>query len=528
MGIGHAMAIDLGRRRFRALQCSGGQVIRIKRTFIKDYPAEMKSDDAQALGQWIGQQLKAAGFPKGKAVIAIGREHVGVKRMSLPTTVEDELPDMTRLAMQRELPFDADAAVIDFVPVDRDHISTTVLAVAVPRTMVEFAETVARSAGYGVERISLRTMGAAALLNSMPRDAEANAHGILGIDITGEGVEFCLVSNGSIRFSRAAEVPQPGDRLAIADAVVTETRRTWMSYRIGDAAPEIQHAIIMGDQRVSAYAAGPLSEMLKIPVAVLHRHPRVESAGSDEFDPIWPLAGLLLESSSTRSAQLIDFAHPRQAPDLSARTRIRRMLAAAAILLIAGLCWTLARSDLNSLQSKVDSLKKQQSDESPAYFKYRRAVYKVEHLRRWQSLTADWLNHAAHLASMAPPADRVVLDSWTGILEAGDVKFDKVSSKWSSAQQVTIVIDGEAKDRQTADAFREALVQTTLYTTNTPGSEAAGGKRLPFGFTYRLRTREGSPLETESHLAVPSNATPTANPPEKSSAEQLAASEGVK
>src|SRR5207244_3408756 len=54
---------------------------------------------------------------------------------------------------------------------------------------------------------------------------------LLLIDILGESVEFCVIggSDGTIQFSRAAEVPHPQDRLAIADAVITETRRTWMS-----------------------------------------------------------------------------------------------------------------------------------------------------------------------------------------------------------------------------------------------------------------------------------------------------------
>ena len=508
MGARHAIAIDLGRKRFRALHASAGQSVRIKRALSLDYPVELAVEDPQALGHWIGQQMKAGGFPRGKAVISIGREHVGVKRMLLPTNLDSELPDMTRLAMQRELPFDADSAVIDFVPVDRGPTSTTVLAVAVPRKMVEFAEAVALAAGYGVERITLRTMGVAVLLNGLPRDADAAGGGMLGIDVTGEGVEFCLLANGAIRFSRAAEVPQPGDRLAIADAVVTETRRTWMSYRIGDDAPEVQGAVVMGDRRVSAYAATPLKEMLKIPVQVLESHPRIET-GSQDLDGLWPLAGLLLEPSQGRAAPLIDFANPRKAPDLSARTRIRRMLAAAAVLLIAGLAWTLARNDLQSLRDQAATLKKQQLSETPGYARYVRTRYRLDHLRHWESIHADWLKHASHLASMSPPPDRVVFDSWSGTLKPGKIEFNKSNGKWASSQDVTIVLDGEAATRETADAFRESLVQTSIYNANATGAETAGGKRMPFGFTYRLRTRAGSPGTADNgNLAAPNSEKP--------------------
>ncbi|MCI0362844.1 MAG: hypothetical protein L0219_03120, partial [Phycisphaerales bacterium] len=378
MKSGDAIAIDLGRRRVRVLLAGAGRgrgILKIKRTLVEDYPSDLNADDPEAVGRWLGGRLIAARVPRGRATIAIGREHVGLKRMTLPTSENDELPDMTRLAMQRELPFDADSAVIDFVPVERRPASTTVLAVAVPRPVIDFACAMARAAGVGIERISLRTMGAAALLNGMdqedsmlsklefglkaagngavevtagangstvgspqqdavavldwPRSADRaakpqrgqSASG-LAIDVTGEGVEFCLVANGAIRFSRAAEVPQPQDQLAIADAVVTETRRTWMSYRIGDDAGDVQVALVMGDRRVSEYAAGPLEQMLKVPVQVVGSHPRIDANGH-EMDRHWPLAGLLLERAL--SAEVIDFSRPRRAPDVGARTRQRRL-----------------------------------------------------------------------------------------------------------------------------------------------------------------------------------------------------------
>ena len=110
----HAIAVDLGRRRLRALLAVRGRApgagrgrpgLRVKRALIEDFPADMNLDDPQVVGQWVGQRLNAAGFPGGRATLAIGREHVVLKRITLPTTDDAELPDMTRLAMQRELPF---------------------------------------------------------------------------------------------------------------------------------------------------------------------------------------------------------------------------------------------------------------------------------------------------------------------------------------------------------------------------------------------------------------------------------------
>jgi hypothetical protein len=572
MGARNAIAIDLGPRRLRAILAKrtdgarSGAILQIKRALVEDFPSGLSIDDPIAVGHWIRNRLHAAGFPKGSATIAIGREHVGLKRITLPTVDEAELADMTRLALQRELPFDADSAIIDFVPVERGPASTTVLAVAVPQPVIEHARIVARAAGFGIERISLRTMGAAALLRdfgfwlsderSLPRTngevqpsalkaAEAsNGESVsvelldapshrqskienpksssgLAIDITGEGVEFCVVANGAIRVSRAAEVPQPQDMLAVADAVVTETRRTWMSYRVGEDAGDVPMAIVMGDRRVSEYASGPLMEMLKVPVEVLKQHPRVDARGQD-MDRLWPLAGLLLEPSVGN--ELIDFAHPRQAPDAGAAMRVRMLIAAGLIIVVLLGLWTLSQRHLRSLRQQATVLAKKESDAKPGYDRSRRDRYKLEHLKQWISVRADWLTHATYLTSIAPPTDRVVLDSWRGTLSFPGVAYDKKTDKWLTPERVmTIELDGEALNREMADAFREALVQTSVYNTSSTGADTMGGKRLPYGFTYRLRTKIASPgpsVAPQPPSAPPVSAQEHTNPSSEARASQ--------
>jgi hypothetical protein len=206
------------------------------------------------------------------------------------------------------------------------------------------------------------------------------------------------------------------------------------------------------------------------------------------------LAGLLLERSG--HAAVIDFNAPRRAPDVAARKRIRAMLAAAIMLLTLGVLGTVARRDLQNLRSTAGTLADRQSDEVKDYARYWRDKYKLEHLRQWESIEADWLQHASYLTAIAPAPGAIVLDELNGTLETRGVQYDKKTDKWSADKEMTIVLDGEAMTRETADAFRENLVQTTVYTTSTTGADKLGGKRLPYGFMYRLRTRASSvPLE---------------------------------
>lgn len=520
------IAIDIGRRRFRALQASrNSDGLTITRTVVDDLPADVTIDDPEALGEWVGERLRTAGFSRAPATVALGREHVGLKRITLPTTEESELAEMTRLAMLRELPFDAESAVIDYVPVERGGASTTVLAVAVPRPVIENARRVARAAGLKVERIALRTMGAAALIKSEVSGGRCQVSGEdrsqdstmaldtchltpdtsssgIAIDITGEGVEFAVVTGGTIQFSRAAEVPHPQDQLAIAEAVVTEARRTWMSYRIGDDSPGVERAVIMGERRVSHYAAGPLAEMLKVQVEVLEAHPRVRTAargrgevraGAVDMDQLWPLAGLLLEPVLNGRADLVNFARPRKPPDPAAQARTRRLLAAglALVALLGG--FTFARRDLAEKQREAERLTTQSKEGVTGYARYWRDHYRLDHLQQWDSVGVDWLKHASYLSEIAPPPEQVVFDSWTGTLSFPGVTYDAKTGKWAATQEMVIVIDGEALDRKTADGFRDTLMQNPVYTTSTTGADAIGGRRMPFGFTYRLRSLVPAP-----------------------------------
>jgi Tfp pilus assembly PilM family ATPase len=523
-----AIAIDLGRRRLRALLAEReGGILRVKQVLMKDVPEQLDIDDVEQYGEWVSRSLAEAGFPKGKATIALAREHVGLKRIHLPTTDDAELPEMTRLAMQRELPFDAETAVIDFVPLKREQTSTTVLAVAVQQKVLDHAKAIARHAKLGVERISLRSMGSALILRYLGDDGSAeevyplergdadrdlppsrSAESILAVDITSDSIEFCVVENGCVRFSRAAEFGSGMHSELIVESVLTETRRTWMSYRIAEGTTEIRHAILMGDRQVCEEVAGPLTEMLRVKVEVLSGHPLVDSGGN-EMARVWPLAGLLLESG--HETQTIDFANPRKAPDLAAARRKRLFMVAALLLIVLLGLWTFATRDLAALERELAQLQSQQRTLLPEYARFNRDGMKLRHLQQWESVNVDWLEHLVMLGSMTNgttiaggaegtpdgPTRAIVLDSWQGSQQFRGVRFDRRSSEWSAPMQISINVSGEARDRATADAFREKLVRTDVYATSSTGPDAAGGRRLPHGFAYRLRTDIGTFPEQE-------------------------------
>lgn len=492
----HELVIDLGRRQFRALYAQRERrLLRVKRTVVQEYPDWLDLTDSDVVGQWVREQLQEAGMPLRNATFVFSRERVVLKRLMLPTTERDELPEMTRLTMLRDLPFSAEGAVIDFVPISSTETHTAVLAAAVPQLVLQHTRDVAKAAKLHISRITLRGMGSAALLRAV--DAESTVAALV-IDVTSEAVEFVLVTDGAIRITRAAEMPVGADHDQVIQVLVTETQRTWMSYRISEDAGKIDAALLLGNGELTDNAAAQIGGILNVTTRVLRAHPQIDPDDA-AMTSVWPLAGTLLEG--VLGLEKINFAKPRQAPDLKARRRQRIMMAGGGALVGLFGLWTAANMNLASLDNQIDELNGRLDDGMPRFVHYSRDNVRVQHLNQWEHVKPQWLDHLSRVAASEPTDGKIVFDSFDGTLDFRGVQFDKNKqgdARWSAPAAVTITLDGEASNRATADALRDAYVRSDIYSASSSGADAPGGKRLPFGFTYRLRAKAQTQVESIS------------------------------
>jgi hypothetical protein len=478
------LVVEVARGRLSAVladRASGR--LRVRRALCTDLPPWLDSSDRQKVGAWVGDSLRQAKLGSGRALFLLGRELVVLKRLSLPTTDPADLPDMTRLAVQRELPFKSDDAVIDFVQCGMDASQIHVLAMASPASAVENARTLADAAGIALGGITLRSMGSAGLISQSER---WGAECVLCIDISRGAVDFTVLDAGQIRFSRAAEIAVNGEAGVIGEAVLTETRRTWMSYRIVDENAGVRRTVLMGDEDVVEYVRQPLEDMLHLPVEVLDEHVKVDTSGED-VRRVWPLIGVLLESiAGGGEARRIDFASPRKAPDRNARKRQRAMAAAgiAVVGLIAA--WTFGRQSLQTLREDAARLTTELQRVEPRYEALRRDLYQLNHVQQWDSVRAEWLPRMQEIAALSPSPEQLVFSSWSGSLEFPGVAFDDKTGQWHARGEVALAVDGEAASREVADTMRASLVRSEQYRTSTTGAETTAGKRLPAGFAFRL------------------------------------------
>lgn len=500
MAIRSFLCIDPGERLLRAVAITvDGSSSTVERALVASVPSDVLApegdmDDVEAYGRWIAETLRRGGLGQTgntlETILTLDREQATIRRLDLPTTDPDELPDMARLAMQRETPAEAGAMTVDLVPREVTGAATTVLIAAAPQSAVDRARRLAAAIGRPGALLSLRAFGMAKLLaDAGASEAVAPVEGqtgnrawLAGFDSSGECAELLVLRDGELMHSR-------GVRVADHAAAVSEAKRSWMGYRLAQPDAQVAGAMLFAPPSIHAVMGEALGRTVVGPMKPFTPPVSMRVAASIDAEAlghVWPLVGLALERAA--GEETIDLAAPRKAPDFAARRRMR-VIAGAGVLILAGLGgWTLGNMSYLAFEEEVRVASKLATSKLPEFHRFNRDENKLAHLRAWESAAPEWLEEARMIHSLAPDSTKVVLDSFWGQLEASDVQLDR-EKQWRLSADIKISIAGEAKDRATADALREALIESGRFTLGSPTADTEGGRRLGSPFTYVLRAK---------------------------------------
>ena len=455
--------------------------IQIERAVSVAMPDDIDITDDRGVGEWIGRTLRSKGLEATQAVVAVNREHAVVRSLLLPTRDLDEVPDMVNLSMKRDLPIDADDAVIDFVVTGSDDAHTEVLACAIPCRIVERVREVTSAAGVTPTRISLRCFGTASLVNSI-RDCSGQS--VLGIDLGEDGFELVVSKDGRIGFTRGVEIRASSE--GIDETIVTEVRRSWISHRLSEGEEEeVARGVLFAPYMLASRLERWLGDATGLAITTIRKHPKV-SIPKDFPGDAWPLAGLLLRQVLREPT--IDFGSPRKAPDLAARKRIRVLSIIGGCILALFLGWTIGNLGMNRERATNADLEAKARVALKEYHRNRRDKLRLGHLEKWIEVEPDWLVQLSALQEFASDSNRVVLDGFTGTLLVQPVRYDDKGKRFTVESEVRMDVSGEAIDRTTADDLRARIVENDRYLLRSVGAETAGGKRLSVPFGFQLRT----------------------------------------
>lgn len=444
----------------------------------------------------VPDALAAGSISASPVVLALPRADALLAAEVLPSDDEAEMRDMARIAIARDASADGVPSLGDFQVVSRAAGATKVVLAVAPR-----AAAMARvdAAGVPVARLGVRALGTAALL----RTSDALATGlVIAVDLPAAGCELVVVRDGAFVHARAVEV-EAGDAESRAALLALEFRRLLAALRAEDPGARPAKVVLLAAADAADALARRLAPIAECPCERLESHPRVElrlGAAHEAFRAEgWPLAGLLLEEGAPAGGA-IDLLHPVPPIDVAARTR-QRILAIAGLALIAGMAgWTFGNMSWRALEDRRDSLEEKARGALPELKRFKRDDLKAKHLDALRGLAPSWLAHLDALRRFAPDQSLVVFDGMTAQLSGTEFEYG-ADGRFTAKPELKFVLDGEAKDRATADALRDALVKEKGYTLGSTGADARGGRRLPYPFAYTLRTADLAPKSPEQPSA---------------------------
>lgn len=484
--------------------------------WVRGAPPSGQSAEAASVGAWLGQVFDEHKLPRGRVIVCVPRADVVVKVISLPPASgndDADLPSMVRLQMIRQLTLPSEGTAIDFVQLPDDAAGQRrVLAAALPADRLAWLQGVAQAAGFKIRHIALTSAGLAAGVAEIGQRREGAVLALAGF---GQSVEMVIVENGVMTLSRSIEVYGMGeapDALAI-DRLAIECQRTWASHA-GSGAPAC--VACLGDGPEWAALAERCGRAMDTTGLALNK---VEGVRADkslqgaEASWVLPLGGVLLAKGLGRP--MLDFANPRRAPDLSARTR-QMVLMGMMLLVLAGVAlYIVADRKLRGLREDLRNVQNAQADLAAKVADFRVLHARVSDLEAWTHASPDWVAHLASVSAKLPDPGVAQLSQVSGAATGAAVFTPKGSypgGAWDDRVQVVLGLDGKMEDRGPIAQLRESLLAMGDYTVISKGAD------VPASFSLELSTGQRAPAQAATSEAGPegSHAAPPSKPAPKS------------
>lgn len=290
------LSIDWDQRTLRLVHGRAGRkAVKIDQVLSVPIPAEVRLNEAESLGSFIGQAVSKAGIKTRRAAVDIPREQINFYTLKLPNASVSDLAGMVAFQIPKELPFPVDHAVVDFTaPQARGGETIDVLVAAVRKEVLAFYTEVFERAGLKLQRVGLRANANQFAVNAM---LAATPHeNVLFVDVGPRTTEIDVLHKGQLVFSRAADVVIP-DIVESADAgravapeqterpllslvsptepppsllakavrdVMIEVTRSIEAYRSVHSGATIEHAVIGGSCAIEEALAEAIEKQYRI------------------------------------------------------------------------------------------------------------------------------------------------------------------------------------------------------------------------------------------------------------------------
>lgn len=454
-------------------------------------PDAIASDDPEAVGQWVGEQLRQAGL-KGKQVVWVaGRGDLLLKRLSLPKPpAENQIPAMVKLQMSRAMPVQGSDASTDFVVLREDDGKLDLLGASVPSERMAWMRSMLTAAKLKLASVVLRAQ-CSACIAGLP-DA---GHARIVVSPGASSVEIAVVEPGGVVTSRGVDATWPtGEQEGFVRRIAVEVKRTWMGYRAAQNSLPVQNAVVIGGSGLCQAIANEVAETIEAETTALAAESFAVLADQSGADTTRWLA---LAGVGVASCDRIDLLNPTRARAERSQTRERVLLGAMAMIAIVGGLGVYGYIRLGDLQQEKARLTSQVSTLRTDYTAMVLDRTRLDHLRALRQTRPEWPGHLERVMGHAA-ASGVRIEQLSGASRGGvwfgDPKgarsFSFFAAEYLPAVRGELSLQGVGEAREMASMVRGRLVDDPLYFVQTQGPDAGLGFKLEVDTTTRVVSQD--------------------------------------
>ncbi|HZN61948.1 MAG TPA: pilus assembly protein PilM [Planctomycetota bacterium] len=380
--------------------------------------------DAQASALRVA--LEAAGSGTRRCVLVVPRPLAILRTFTVPSGSPEELQDMIRFQLEKDLPLPLDQVRYSYATKAEDG-RVSVTAAAVPNEALDKRIAALEKAGLQVTGAVVTSFGLIRLLP--PGNPEG---GSLLLSLADGGAEILIAESGRIQLSRNTPL-----RDQDTEGWAAEIDRAILSHSVKGASADLKRVYVAGEgepaERVAAELKRrmPLADVTSlVPNGTVTRRPDVRIT-AECAATAGVIVGLLAPKTD-----LPDLLKPPVARRALKIRRPHKILAAAGLLTVVVLVGS--QLALGARRAEVEGLRKQLAKVKPTADSVDKMRAEIQTLQQWQDRRFSWIDLIDQLQRRLP-ANRIHLASLT------------------ADEQGIVRIAGKAKDNAAALDFASEL-----------------------------------------------------------------------
>ncbi|MFO0914679.1 MAG: hypothetical protein U0795_17105 [Pirellulales bacterium] len=406
---------------------------------LLSFPALGVSDDPAVWWSTVGPQLEQAGVVRTDCQLAVGRQAVELRRLTLPGVSDDELPDMVKLVAMTEFSAINDQWPLDYVavPAGRDATERVVMAAAMRPAVLETWRQVANLSGWKAQRM---VFGPAAAARWIYRQSVSDG---TAVDVSGGSLRQLMIL--PMRDAWTLIVADCGTPLLIrwvmrtghqsdAEQLTAELKRTRAAAFSQLEGLQVDEVVLLSGADEGRQLARDIvledSAPLRVvdPVAgVLDEGASVEGVQVGEYSSLVAM----LADEAAEVAPPLDFLAPHRRPIPPDRRRLYSLLAMTAAVLVLG-AMMLVWLKLGQLDTEIANTQAQTKKLTQELSQAKATQKQLDEWQKWESERVQWLEEAARMSAALPSSEAVKLKQVRGFV--------------STQGGGTLVVEGMATD----------------------------------------------------------------------------------